>query len=86
MSSFVDAGLFRQQYLRGLVDFIPAWGEDQDYHLKINVYKEQCKLAKDTIKFPAESIFCATSKDDSPMGNEGLDGRFSDGSDGGVES
>ena len=85
MSCYVDTGVFRQKYLWELVDFLPLWREDGDYHLTIDVYKDLYQIAKDMMSFPTGHIIRAASNHDSPVenevfdGNKGSDGRFSDG-------
>ena len=62
-----------------MVQFLPEWEQDKDYHVKHAVYKQWCGIANDTIKLPARPIFRDLSDDESPMETAGLDDRFSDG-------
>ena len=78
-SDFVHAGAFQQKYLRGMDEFLPEWGQDEDCQLKHPVYQDRCRIAKDTIIFPKGSTFRDTNDNDSSMENADLDGRFSDG-------
>ena len=59
--------------------FLPEWGVDKEYTMKNVLYKEWCRTARETIKLPAEAIFCDKSDEEPAMGMDGSNGRFSDG-------